>query len=113
MDWLWDFSGRKPFWIGKKYPVLFPLAEKWLNVCACVYLTHCPLHLSGLNDRESRGRWEWVGGEPITYTNWRKSPARGKRKGTRRCVLVWRRAKWQIRDCKTGRGHLYMCYIKT
>uniref|UniRef100_A0A673VRZ1 Fras1 related extracellular matrix 1a n=1 Tax=Salmo trutta TaxID=8032 RepID=A0A673VRZ1_SALTR len=62
MDWLWDFSGRKPFWIGKKYPVLFPLAEK---------------------------------------------------KGTRRCVLVWRRAKWQIRDCKTGRGHLYMCYIKT
>ncbi|KAM9400758.1 FRAS1-related extracellular matrix protein 1a isoform 1-T2 [Salvelinus alpinus] len=82
MDWLWDFSGRKPFWIG-------------------------------LNDRESRGRWEWVGGEPITYTNWRKSPARGKRKGTRRCVLVWRRAKWQIRDCKTGRGHLYMCYIKT
>ncbi|CAB1345182.1 unnamed protein product [Coregonus sp. 'balchen'] len=82
MDWLWDFSGRKPFWIG-------------------------------LNDRERRGRWEWVGGEPTTYTNWRKSPARGKRKGTRRCVLVWRRAKWQIRDCKTGKGHRYICYIKT
>ncbi|KAL0970327.1 hypothetical protein UPYG_G00240500 [Umbra pygmaea] len=82
MDWLWDFSGRKPFW-------------------------------TGLNDRESRGRWEWVGGEPVTYTNWRKSPARGRRKGTKKCVLVWRRAKWQIRDCKTGKGHRYMCYLKT
>ncbi|KAJ8008243.1 hypothetical protein DPEC_G00102780 [Dallia pectoralis] len=82
MDWLWDFGGRKPFWIG-------------------------------LNDRESRGRWEWVDGEPVTYTNWRKSPARGKKKGNKRCVLVWRRAKWQIRDCKTGRGHRYVCYLKT
>uniref|UniRef100_A0A6Q2ZGQ8 C-type lectin domain-containing protein n=1 Tax=Esox lucius TaxID=8010 RepID=A0A6Q2ZGQ8_ESOLU len=82
MDWLWDFSERKPFWIG-------------------------------LNDRESRGRWEWAGGEPVTYTNWRKSPARGTRKGTKRCVLVWRKAKWQPRDCKAGKGHRYVCYLKT
>ncbi|XP_071190564.1 FRAS1-related extracellular matrix protein 1-like [Salvelinus alpinus] len=60
----------------------------------------------GLNDSESRGRWEWVSGEPVTYTNWRKSPARGK--STRRCVLVSRRANRQIRDCKTGRGHRYV-----
>ncbi|XP_076144575.1 FRAS1-related extracellular matrix protein 1a isoform X3 [Alosa pseudoharengus] len=81
MNWLWDFSGRKPFWIG-------------------------------LNDRESRGRWEWVGGEPVSYTNWRRSPPRS-REGNRKCVLVWRRSKWHIRDCKKGKGHRYVCYIRT
>ncbi|KAG5261418.1 hypothetical protein AALO_G00304280 [Alosa alosa] len=81
MNWLWDFSGRKPFWIG-------------------------------LNDRESRGRWEWVGGEPVSYTNWRRSPPRS-REGNRKCVLVWRRSKWHIRDCKKGKGHRYICYIRT
>ncbi|KAJ8382093.1 hypothetical protein SKAU_G00028710 [Synaphobranchus kaupii] len=82
MDWLWDFSGRKPFWIG-------------------------------LNDRENKGRWEWVGGEPVSYTNWRKSPPRVKRKGAKNCVLVRRRAKWQIQDCKKGNRHPYVCYFKT
>ncbi|XP_040887458.1 FRAS1-related extracellular matrix protein 1a [Toxotes jaculatrix] len=83
MDWLWDFSGRKPFWIG-------------------------------LNDREGRGRWEWAGGEPVSYTNWRKTPPpRSKMKGSKKCVLVWRRAKWQIRDCKTSRGHRFVCSVKT
>ncbi|XP_067257479.1 FRAS1-related extracellular matrix protein 1a isoform X2 [Chanodichthys erythropterus] len=81
MDWLWDFSERKPFWIG-------------------------------LNDRESKGRWEWVGGEPVTYTNWRQSPPKNRKKGTRKCVLVWRKTKWQIRDCKKGKGHRYVCYVK-
>ncbi|XP_030635867.1 FRAS1-related extracellular matrix protein 1a isoform X3 [Chanos chanos] len=82
MDWLWDFSGRKPFWIG-------------------------------LNDRESKGRWEWVGGEPVTYTNWRRSPPRTRKKGMKKCVLVWKKTKWQIRDCKKGKGHHYVCYKKT
>ncbi|XP_075999811.1 FRAS1-related extracellular matrix protein 1a isoform X1 [Genypterus blacodes] len=82
MDWLWDFSGRKPFWIG-------------------------------LNDREGRGCWEWVGGEPVSYTNWRKTPPRSKMKGSKKCVLVWRRAKWQIRDCKKSRGHHYVCSVRT
>lgn len=69
--------------------------------------------VSGLNDREGRGRWEWVGGEPVNYTNWRKTPPRSKMKGSRKCVLVWRRAKWQIRDCKTSRGHRFVCSVKT
>ncbi|XP_037537486.1 FRAS1-related extracellular matrix protein 1a [Nematolebias whitei] len=81
MDWLWDFSGRKPFWIG-------------------------------LNDREGRGRWEWAGGEPVSYTNWRKMPPRSKTKGSRKCVLVWRRAKWQIRDCRSSRPHHFVCSVK-
>uniref|UniRef100_A0A671UFE7 FRAS1-related extracellular matrix protein 1 n=1 Tax=Sparus aurata TaxID=8175 RepID=A0A671UFE7_SPAAU len=82
MDWLWDFSGRQPFWIG-------------------------------LNDREGRGRWEWAGGEPVSYTNWRKTPPRSKIKRDKKCVLVWRRAKWQTRDCKTRRGHRFVCSVKT
>ncbi|XP_040037674.2 FRAS1-related extracellular matrix protein 1a isoform X2 [Gasterosteus aculeatus] len=82
MDWLWDFSGRKPFWIG-------------------------------LNDRDGRGRWEWAGGEPVSYTNWRKTPSRSKMKGNKRCVQVWRRAKWQVRDCKRSIGHRFVCSIKT
>ncbi|XP_074518325.1 FRAS1-related extracellular matrix protein 1a isoform X2 [Halichoeres trimaculatus] len=81
MDWMWDFSGRKPFWIG-------------------------------LNDREGRGRWEWAGGELVIYTNWRKTPPRSKMKGNKKCVLVWKRAKWQIRDCKTSRGHRFVCSVK-
>ncbi|XP_030018419.1 FRAS1-related extracellular matrix protein 1a isoform X2 [Sphaeramia orbicularis] len=82
MDWLWDFSGRKPFWIG-------------------------------LNDREGRGRWEWVSGEPVSYTNWRKTPPRTKMKGNKKCVLVWKRAKWHIRDCKASRSQRYVCSVKT
>ncbi|XP_033962126.1 FRAS1-related extracellular matrix protein 1a [Pseudochaenichthys georgianus] len=82
MDWLWDFGGRKPFWIG-------------------------------LNDREGRGRWEWAGGEPLSYTSWRKTPPRSKMKGKKKCILVGRRAKWQIRDCKTGRGHRFVCSKRT
>ncbi|XP_056605468.1 FRAS1-related extracellular matrix protein 1a [Triplophysa dalaica] len=66
----------------------------------------------GLNDRESKGRWEWVGGEPVTYTNWRRNPPK-KMKGTRKCVLVWRKTKWQMRDCKKGKGHRYVCNVKT
>ncbi|KAK7910238.1 hypothetical protein WMY93_014922 [Mugilogobius chulae] len=82
MDWLWDFGGRKPFWIG-------------------------------LNDREGRGRWEWAGGEPVSYTNWRKTPPRARTKGNKKCVLVFKRAKWQVRDCKTSRNHRYVCSVKT
>ncbi|XP_030579126.1 FRAS1-related extracellular matrix protein 1a isoform X2 [Archocentrus centrarchus] len=81
MEWLWDFSGRRPFWIG-------------------------------LHDREGRGHWEWVGGEPVSYTNWRKMPLQSKRKESKKCVLVWRRAKWQMRDCKTSRGQRFVCSVK-
>ncbi|XP_027893143.1 FRAS1-related extracellular matrix protein 1a isoform X2 [Xiphophorus couchianus] len=81
MDWLWDFSGRKPFWIG-------------------------------LNSREREGWWEWAGGEPVSYTNWRKTPSHSKMKRNRKCVLVWRNSKWQIRDCKRSRAHRFVCSVK-
>lgn len=71
------------------------------------------LTVEGLNDRDGRGRWEWAGGEPVSYTNWRKTPSRSKMKGNKRCVQVWRRAKWQVRDCKRSIGHRFVCSIKT
>lgn len=67
----------------------------------------------GLNDREGRGRWEWAGGEPVTYTNWRKTPPRPKVKDSKKCVVVWRKAKWHIRSCKTSRGHHFVCSVRT
>lgn len=77
-------------------------------VCVCVCVT-----VQGLNDREGQGHWEWVGGEPVTFTNWRKTPPRSKMKESKKCVLVWRRAKWQTQDCKTSRGHRFVCSKKT
>lgn len=67
----------------------------------------------GLNDRASKGRWEWVDGEPVTYTNWRRGPPGTRIKSNKKCVLVWKKTKWQIRDCKTGKGHRFVCYVKT
>ncbi|XP_044541333.1 FRAS1-related extracellular matrix protein 1-like [Gracilinanus agilis] len=80
MQWLWDFSGRKSFWIG-------------------------------LNDQENAGRWEWDGGEPVTFTNWKREapPHLKKRKS---CVLVKRRGKWQAKDCRKDKAHNYMCARK-
>uniref|UniRef100_A0A8D0GWX4 FRAS1-related extracellular matrix protein 1 n=1 Tax=Sphenodon punctatus TaxID=8508 RepID=A0A8D0GWX4_SPHPU len=80
MQWLWDFSGRKPFWIG-------------------------------LNDQVNPGHWVWNGGEPLTFTNWRRSPPRLSKKG-KNCILVQRRGKWQAKHCRKGKGHNYMCSRK-
>ncbi|XP_043916309.1 FRAS1-related extracellular matrix protein 1 [Protopterus annectens] len=78
MEWLWNFSGRKPFWIG-------------------------------LNDRVKTGHWEWTGGEPVTFTNWKMGSPQPSKKG-KNCALVWRRGKWQARDCRKGKGH-YVCAL--
>ncbi|XP_051843280.1 FRAS1-related extracellular matrix protein 1 [Antechinus flavipes] len=80
MQWLWDFSGRKSFWIG-------------------------------LNDQENAGRWEWDGGEPVTFTNWRRGPPPHLRK-RKNCVLVKKRGKWQAKDCRKGKAHNYVCAKK-
>ncbi|XP_031802484.1 FRAS1-related extracellular matrix protein 1 isoform X6 [Sarcophilus harrisii] len=80
MQWLWDFSGRKSFWIG-------------------------------LSDQENAGRWEWDGGEPVTFTNWRRGPPPHLRK-RKNCVLVKKRGKWQAKDCRKGKAHNYVCAKK-
>nr|XP_006208344.2 LOW QUALITY PROTEIN: FRAS1-related extracellular matrix protein 1 [Vicugna pacos] len=80
MRWLWDISGRKPFWIG-------------------------------LNDQVRAGHWEWIGGEPVTFTNWRKGPPQRLKPG-KNCVLVQRKGKWQTKDCRKGKSHNYVCSRK-
>nr|XP_045365917.1 FRAS1-related extracellular matrix protein 1 isoform X10 [Camelus bactrianus]XP_045365918.1 FRAS1-related extracellular matrix protein 1 isoform X10 [Camelus bactrianus] len=80
MRWLWDMSGRKPFWIG-------------------------------LNDQVHAGHWEWIGGEPVTFTNWRKGPPLRLKPG-KNCVLVQRQGKWQTKDCRKGTSHNYVCSRK-
>ncbi|XP_010855329.1 PREDICTED: FRAS1-related extracellular matrix protein 1 isoform X3 [Bison bison bison] len=80
MRWLWDISGRKPFWIG-------------------------------LNDQVRAGHWEWIGGEPVTFTNWRRGPPQRSRHG-KDCVLVQRPGKWHTKDCRKGKSHSYVCSRK-
>nr|XP_019594742.1 PREDICTED: FRAS1-related extracellular matrix protein 1 isoform X1 [Rhinolophus sinicus]XP_019594743.1 PREDICTED: FRAS1-related extracellular matrix protein 1 isoform X1 [Rhinolophus sinicus]XP_019594744.1 PREDICTED: FRAS1-related extracellular matrix protein 1 isoform X1 [Rhinolophus sinicus]XP_019594745.1 PREDICTED: FRAS1-related extracellular matrix protein 1 isoform X1 [Rhinolophus sinicus] len=80
LRWLWDFSGREPFWIG-------------------------------LNDQVRAGSWEWIGGEPVTFTNWRRGPPQRSKPG-KNCVLVQRQGKWQTKDCKKGKPHNYVCSRK-
>ncbi|XP_021144504.2 FRAS1-related extracellular matrix protein 1 isoform X4 [Columba livia] len=80
MQWLWDFSGRKPFWIG-------------------------------LNDQVNPGHWEWNGGEPVTYINWRKGSYHFPKRG-RNCVVVQKRGKWQATDCRKVKRNSYMCSRK-
>uniref|UniRef100_A0A8C3VCC3 FRAS1-related extracellular matrix protein 1 n=1 Tax=Catharus ustulatus TaxID=91951 RepID=A0A8C3VCC3_CATUS len=80
MQWLWDFSGRMPFWIG-------------------------------LNDQVNPGHWEWNGGEPVTYINWRRGSYRFPVRG-RNCVFVQKRGKWQATDCKKVKPDSYICSRK-
>ncbi|XP_072697497.1 FRAS1-related extracellular matrix protein 1 isoform X1 [Canis lupus baileyi] len=80
MRWLWDISGRRPFWIG-------------------------------LNDQVHAGHWEWIGGEPVTFTNWRKGPPQRLKHG-KDCVLAQRQGKWQVQDCRKGKPHNYVCSRK-
>ncbi|XP_058157866.1 FRAS1-related extracellular matrix protein 1 [Dasypus novemcinctus] len=65
----------------------------------------------GLNDQQHAGHWEWIGGEPVTFTNWKRGPPQHS-KPRKSCVLVHRQGKWQARDCRRGKPHNYMCSRK-
>ncbi|KAJ8775578.1 hypothetical protein J1605_001298 [Eschrichtius robustus] len=69
------------------------------------------LVLERLNDQVRAGHWEWIGGEPVTFTNWRRGPPQHSKPG-KNCVLVQRQGKWQTKDCKKGKSHNYMCSRK-
>ncbi|NXD25972.1 FREM1 protein, partial [Spelaeornis formosus] len=94
MQWLWDFSGRMPFWIGKYIGCKFPL-----QIAVC------------LNDQVNPGHWEWNGGEPVTYINWRRGSYHFPMRG-RNCVFVQKRGKWQAIDCKKVKPNSYICSRK-
>uniref|UniRef100_A0A9L0TDC3 FRAS1-related extracellular matrix protein 1 n=1 Tax=Equus caballus TaxID=9796 RepID=A0A9L0TDC3_HORSE len=55
----------------------------------------------GLNDRARAGHWEWIGGETVTFTNWRRGPPQHSKSG-KNCVLVQRQGKWQTKNCRKG-----------
>ncbi|XP_035295718.1 FRAS1-related extracellular matrix protein 1 isoform X3 [Cricetulus griseus] len=80
MQWLWDISGRKPFWIG-------------------------------LKNQGRTGRWEWIGGEPVAFTNWRRGTPQHPRPG-KNCVLVHKRGQWQSKNCSKGKAHNFVCSRK-
>ncbi|XP_020638622.3 FRAS1-related extracellular matrix protein 1 isoform X2 [Pogona vitticeps] len=80
MKWLWNFSGRRSFWIG-------------------------------LSDHRKLGLLEWNDGEQVDFMNWRKDPPRLPKK-RRSCILVQQQGKWRRKDCRSGRGHNYICSRK-
>ncbi|NWU15195.1 FREM1 protein, partial [Cephalopterus ornatus] len=65
----------------------------------------------GLNDQVNPGHWEWNGGEPVTYINWRRGSYRFPVRG-RNCVFVQKRGKWQATDCKNVKPNSYICSRK-
>uniref|UniRef100_A0A8D0D5C7 Fras1 related extracellular matrix 1a n=1 Tax=Sander lucioperca TaxID=283035 RepID=A0A8D0D5C7_SANLU len=97
----WTFHGGHCYTLSTEHKATWSTANR---ACRERYKYNFILQLTNLSPT-------WAGGEPVSYTNWRKTPPRSKMKGSKKCVLVWRRAKWQIRDCKTGRGHLFVCSI--
>ncbi|XP_061665126.1 FRAS1-related extracellular matrix protein 1a [Syngnathoides biaculeatus] len=66
----------------------------------------------GLTERDSQGSWEWADGGSVVYTNWTRAPSPSSVKGGKKCALVWWRARWQRRDCKSGRAHSFICAVK-
>nr|XP_057934070.1 FRAS1-related extracellular matrix protein 1a isoform X2 [Doryrhamphus excisus] len=60
--------------------------------------------------RDGKGLWEWLDGTTLKYTNWMTRATRVR--SGKKCVLVWRQAKWQIRDRKTKSRHNYICSVK-
>ncbi|XP_029775526.1 FRAS1-related extracellular matrix protein 1-like [Suricata suricatta] len=115
MQWLWDLSGRKPFWIGK---CLLCTEEGGQNT-EKASPSHGPIivvhsnrpQLDGLNDQVRAGHWEWIGGEPVVFTNWRKGPPQWSEPG-KNCVLAQRQGKWQMQDCRKSKPHSYVCSRK-
>ncbi|XP_012876209.1 PREDICTED: FRAS1-related extracellular matrix protein 1 [Dipodomys ordii] len=65
----------------------------------------------GLNDQEHAGRWVWIGGEPVVFTNWRRGRPQNSRPG-KNCVLVQKQGKWQTKNCGKGKPHNFICSWK-
>ncbi|XP_017722661.1 PREDICTED: FRAS1-related extracellular matrix protein 1 isoform X3 [Rhinopithecus bieti] len=65
----------------------------------------------GLNDQVRPGHWEWIGGEPVAFTNGRRGPSQRSKLG-KSCVLVQRQGKWQSKDCRRAKPHNYVCSRK-
>lgn len=65
----------------------------------------------GLKNQVRTGHWEWIGGEPVAFTNWRRGPPLHPKPG-KNCVLVQRRGQWQTKNCSKGKAHNFVCSRK-
>ncbi|XP_051012633.1 FRAS1-related extracellular matrix protein 1 [Acomys russatus] len=65
----------------------------------------------GLKNQVRTGRWEWTGGEPVAFTNWRKGSPQHPKPG-KNCVLVQKRGQWQLKNCNKGKVHNFVCSRK-
>ncbi|XP_012925197.1 FRAS1-related extracellular matrix protein 1 isoform X2 [Heterocephalus glaber] len=65
----------------------------------------------GLNDQGRTGHWVWIGGEPLTFTIWkRRSPPHSQ--FGKNCVLFQSQGKWKTKNCRKGKPHNFVCSRK-
>lgn len=66
---------------------------------------------NSLKNQVRTGHWEWIGGEPVTFTNWWRGRTLHPKPG-KNCVLVQRRGQWQSKNCSKGKTHNFVCSRK-
>lgn len=58
------------------------------------------MFLTGLNDKDQSGVWQYVNGEQVTVSKWRKGGPRVKRMlHIKNCVLVNKKQRWKNKVC--------------
>lgn len=65
----------------------------------------------GLKNQPRTGHWEWIGGEPVAFTNWRRGAPLHPKPG-KNCALVQKRGQWQTKNCSKGKAHNFVCSRK-
>ncbi|XP_071486753.1 FRAS1-related extracellular matrix protein 1-like [Diadema antillarum] len=53
----------------------------------------------GLNDKQTEETWEWVSGDPITFTRWSQSSRISNHASRYDCTYMTARLRWMDRDC--------------
>uniref|UniRef100_A0A8C8RTQ5 C-type lectin domain-containing protein n=1 Tax=Pelusios castaneus TaxID=367368 RepID=A0A8C8RTQ5_9SAUR len=56
----------------------------------------------GISDVQTEGKFLYLNGEPVTYTNWAKGEPNNSNKGED-CVVLYDNGKWNDADCSTSR----------
>uniref|UniRef100_A0A8C6HUT0 FRAS1-related extracellular matrix protein 1 n=1 Tax=Mus spicilegus TaxID=10103 RepID=A0A8C6HUT0_MUSSI len=65
----------------------------------------------GLKNQLRTGHWEWIGGEPVAFTNWRRGAPLHPKPG-KNCALVQKRGQWQTKNCSKGKAYNFVCSRK-
>ncbi|XP_063962437.1 FRAS1-related extracellular matrix protein 1-like [Lytechinus pictus] len=62
----------------------------------------------GLNDKQVEDQWEWVSGDPITFSRWSPSARASNRSDRYDCTYITARLRWFDKDCDTT-AKSYVC----